>query len=115
MSPTTQILLTVLSSALASSGLWAYLNRKCMRSDAQTEMLIGLGHDRIISLGMKYIERGWITHDEYENLNKYLYTPYDKLGGNGSAKRIMKAVDRLEIRKSTIYNSTLILNKGEQK
>lgn len=105
MSPTTQILLTVLSSALASSGLWAFLNRQCVKRDAQTEMLIGLGHDRIISLGMKYIERNWITQDEYENLHLYLYSPYHKLGGNGSAERIMIEINKLEIRKSNIYNN----------
>ena len=63
-------------------------------------MLIGLGHDRIVYLGMKYIERGYITNDEYENLYEYLFKPYEKMGGNGSAKRIMDEVGRLPIRKS---------------
>lgn len=67
-------------------------------------MLIGLAHDRIIYLGMVYIERGYITQDEYENLYEYLYKPYKKLGGNGSAKRIMTEVDQLAIHKST-YNA----------
>ena len=61
-------------------------------------MLVGLGHDRIMFLGMHYIERGYITRDEYENLCEYLYNPYEKLGGNGSAKRIMAEVDKLPIR-----------------
>ena len=57
-------------------------------------MLIGLAHDRILYLGMSYLERGdWITGDEYENLHDYLYTPYAKLGGNGSARRVMLEVD----------------------
>ena len=47
-----------------------------------------------------YIERGWITQDEYENLNDYLYKPYFKMGGNGAAKRIMQEVDNLPIRKT---------------
>ena len=63
-------------------------------------MLIGLGHDRIMYLGICYIERGWITQDEYENLYKYLYKPYELMGGNGSAKRIMKEVEKLPIHKS---------------
>ena len=67
-------------------------------------MLIGLAHDRIIYLGMTYVERGYITQDEYENLYEYLYKPYEKLGGNGSAKRIMKEVNQLPIRKSTYAN-----------
>lgn len=95
-----QIILTVFSSVLASSGLWAYILKKTEKRDIKTRMLIGLGHDRIMYLGMCYIDRGWITQDEYENLYEYLYKPYELMGGNGSAKRIMKEVDKLEIRKS---------------
>ena len=59
------------------------------KKDIKTMMLIGLAHDRIIYLGMSYIERGWITNDEYENLHDYLYKPYEQMGGNGAAKRII--------------------------
>ena len=67
--------------------------------DAERKMLVGLAHDRIIHLGMVYIERGYVTQDEYENLNDYLYAPYEKMGGNGSAKRVIEEVRRLPIRK----------------
>lgn len=93
-----QIFITVISSVLASSGLWAFLMKRMDQKDTKTDMLVGLGHDRIMFLGMKYIERGWITNDEYENLYTYLYLPYVKLGGNGSAKRVMKEVDNLPIK-----------------
>ena len=95
MDPWLQTLLTVLGSVVASSGFWAYVQSKSNKNSAQTEMLIGLGHDRIVELGIEYIERGWITQEEYENLNDYLYKPYEKLGGNGSAKKIMDEVRRL--------------------
>lgn len=52
-------------------------------------------------LGMSYIDRGWITQDEYENLHDYLYKPYEKMGGNGSAKKVMSEVNKLPIHKST--------------
>lgn len=61
-------------------------------------MLKGLGHDRICYLGECYIQRGYITKDEYENLHDYLYLPYKKLGGNGTAERIMKEIDRLSLK-----------------
>jgi hypothetical protein len=93
-----QIVLTIFTSVLASSGLWAFLGSRLDRHSAEKEMLIGLGHDRIMYLGMRYIERGWITQDEYENLNTYLYEPYKKLGGNGSALRVMQEVNKLPIR-----------------
>lgn len=94
-----QIILTVFSSVLASSGLWAYIVKRAEKKDIKTQMLIGLGHDRIMYLGMCYIERGWITQDEYENLYAYLYKPYELMGGNGSAKRIMREVEKLPIHK----------------
>lgn len=94
-----QFMITVLGSVLASSGLWAFFAKKAERKDTKTEMLIGLAHDRIMSLGVFYIERGWITSDEYENLRVYLFEPYQKLGGNGSAARVMAEIDnKVEIR-----------------
>ena len=98
-----QIIIAVLSSILASSGLWAYFAKKAERKDVKTEMLLGLAHDRIMFLGMSYIERKWITSDEYEKLYEYLYKPYEKLGGNGSAQRVMNEVNKLPIHKSQ-YN-----------
>lgn len=93
-----QVVATIICSVLASSGLWAYIMKKSESKDAKTRMLIGLGHDRIVALGMGYIERGYITHDEYENLNDYLFVPYKEMGGNGSAERIMNEVKKLPIR-----------------
>ena len=61
-------------------------------------VLVGLAHDRIIHLGMVYIERGYVTQDEYENLQVYLYEPYEEMGGNGSARRVMEEVRKLPIR-----------------
>ena len=95
-----QLVITIICSVIASSGFWAYITKRAEKKDIKTEMLIGLGHDRIIFLGMMYIERGYITSDEYENLYEYLYKPYKKMGGNGSAERIMNEVNRLEIRSS---------------
>lgn len=79
--------------------IWALVGRRADRIDAERKMLVGLAHDRIIHLGMTYVQRGEITQDEYENLNDYLYAPYEKMGGNGSAKRVMEEVRRLPIRK----------------
>ena len=101
-----QILLTIFSSVLASSGLWAYITKRLEKKDVKTEMLMGVGHDRIMYLGMVYIERGYITSDEYENLYEYLYKPYEKMGGNGSAKRIMNEVNKLPIHKSQYKEET---------
>ncbi len=97
MSPWVEMLVTVFCSIFASSGLWAFLQKRRDRSDGKTKLLIGLAHDRIMQSAVYYIERGSITADEYENLYEYLYSPYKTLGGNGSAERLMKEVGKLHI------------------
>ena len=88
-----QILITALVSILASSGFWAFLSSRMSKNDSRTKLIVGLGHDRIVELGMRYLSRGnWITRDEYENLIDYLWIPYSECGGNGSAKRVVKEV-----------------------
>ena len=94
-----QIAVPLVAAVLTSSGLWAVVARRADKGDAQRKMLVGLAHDRIVHLGMGYVDRGYITQDEYENLNDYLYAPYEKMGGNGSAKRVMEEVRRLPMHK----------------
>ena len=94
-----QVAVPLVVAVLTSSGLWAVVAKRVDKGDTQRKMLVGLAHDRIIHLGMVYVDRGYITQDEYENLNDYLYTPYEKMGGNGSAKRVMEEVRKLPIRK----------------
>lgn len=92
-----ETVIAVVCAVIASGGFWTFLQSRLNKNDYKTKMLIGLAHDRIIYLGMTYIKRGEITKDEYENLHDYLYVPYEKLGGNGSAKRVMQEVDKLKI------------------
>lgn len=93
-----QMIVTIICSVLASSGLWAFISKRIDNRDAKTELLLGIAHDRIMFLGKSYIERGYITYDEYDNLYKYLYQPYLKNKGNGSAEKIMNKVEKLPIR-----------------
>lgn len=94
-----QIVVPLAVAVLTSSGLWALVSKRADKNDAERKMLVGLAHDRITHLGMEYLTRGYITQDEYENLNDYLYQPYEKMGGNGSAKRIMEEVRKLPIKR----------------
>lgn len=91
-----KIIITVAGSVLASSGLWTFITLKMNKKDASHSMLVALGHDRIMALGTAYVKRNEITPDEIENI-EMLYVPYEKMGGNGSAKRMMEAVHRLPV------------------
>ena len=90
------IIVTAVISALTSSGFMSLiiylLQRRDKKKDledanssAQTRMLIGLGHDRVISLTDRYVRRGSITLKEKRNL-EFLYGPYRDMGGNGDCK-----------------------------
>lgn len=88
---------TILITLIGSAGFWGYLDARRTKKSANTRLLVGIAHDRIVFLGMKYVERGYITSDEYENLSDYLYAPYAEAGGNGSAKRVMEEVRKLPL------------------
>jgi hypothetical protein len=92
-----ELVITLLTSFAASSGFWLFIAKKNEVKDLSRKLLIGLAHDRIVCLSLKYIELGQITQDEYENLCEYLYTPYIEMGGNGAVKRLMQEVDKLPI------------------
>lgn len=94
---TGQIIITIITALLASSGLWAFLGKKLERNNSERELLVGIGHVELVFFGMQYIERGWITRDEYETLQE-LYKPYVKLGGNGSGTKIMNEIEHLPIK-----------------
>lgn len=103
MEPWLLAALTIVGSVGASSGFWAYLQKRDTQKSATTQLLLGLAHDRIIFLGMKYLDRGWITKDEYEDFIKYLWNPYSSFGGNGLAEKIMADVQKLNIRSDAAY------------
>ena len=113
MNQTVQVIVSILCSVIASSGFWAYVLKRHDKHDASRKMLLGLGHNQIMTLGMSYIQRGEITQNEYENLRKYLYEPYVEMGGNGSAERIMREVDKLRI-VPDIYGTQEVNQNGTQ-
>ena len=92
-----QMGLTSIVAISASSGFWAFILHKSNVRSAETHLMMGLAYDKVMSKGSTYIDRGWVTRDEYEDLRKYFYDPYKALGGNGVAERIMQGVSELPI------------------
>lgn len=92
----------IIIAVFASTGLWSFISmlvqRYMERKSDYAMMMRGLGHDRICYLGECYIKRGCITRDEYENLVDYLYDPYRKLGGNGTAEKVINEVKQLPLK-----------------
>lgn len=96
--PILTIVAGIVTSLITSQGLWNHISTKSRKDSAEADLLLGLGHTRIMNLCGKYIKRGWITPEEYEDLITYLYKPYLELGGNGTVKKMVEnEINRLPI------------------
>ena len=98
-----KMLITVVCSVVASGGFWSYLQARREKKDAKTKLLLGLAHDRIMSLAALYTSRGYITQDEYENFHDYLYVPYHDSNGNGTGTKAMAEVERLPMHEHPLH------------
>ena len=86
---------TILCTVVASNGLWAFITQWIDKRTGRDKLLMGLAYSEIINRAEQYIARGYITTDEYNELDHYLYEPYKKRGGNGTAARLMEKVKLL--------------------
>lgn len=93
-----QIIVPIIIGILASSGFWAYMERKTQKKTLERELLMAVARDRIVRLSRGYLDRAWIGQEEFEDLS-LLYQSYSAMGGNGSAKRMMSQVDKLPMRR----------------
>lgn len=90
-----ELIVTIICAVFSSNGVWALIEKRREKKDSKVRMILGLGHDRIIHLCKFYLEQGWISTDDFENLYEYLYLPYKAMGGNGTAQKLMERVEKL--------------------
>ena len=93
-----KFIVAVILAFIASSGFWGIILYRMQKKDNLTKLVLGLAHQEIIRTCLVYIQRGYITKDEYEDLFKYLYKPYEALGGNGTAGKFIAEVEKLPIK-----------------
>ena len=71
-------------------------DKEAENDSAQSRMLLGLGHDKILHLTDKIVRRGAITLKEKRNL-EFLSQPYFDLGGNGDCRIGYDACQKLPV------------------
>ena len=102
-----ELFISLAVAIFGSTGLWSLvqylIQRRDTRESAESQLIKGLAHDRICSLGEKYIKQGFITQNQYNNINDYLYQPYRRLKVNGTAEKIMEEVKALPIQPEGDY------------
>lgn len=85
-----------ITALLGGSGIWAWARTRSERNDSEDRLLLQVAKNQLVSQGRKYLKRGYITMDEYEEYESE-YQVYSALGGNGLARRVFKQVDDLPI------------------
>ena len=85
-----------ITALLGGSGIWAWVNAKSERNDTEDKLLLQVAKSQLVDQGRRYLKRGYITMDEYEEY-EFEYRVYSNLGGNGLARRVFKQVDDLPI------------------
>lgn len=91
-------LIAAIGGVLGTSGIWTFIEKKTRMNSAHSRLLMGLAYDKIVTIGLSYIQRRWVSKDEYEEYLKYLVEPYKEMGGNGVAERIAAEVATLPFR-----------------
>ena len=96
------IIVTLAVAVFGSTGFWTWLMNRNKKKTAEARLIMGLAYSEIINRSERYIKRGYIETEEYNELNKYLYQPYREMGGNGTAEKLMKEVQQLPTSKEEI-------------
>ena len=107
-----QELITLIVAMFASTGFWAFARTVyehiCEKKreaknkvdpkliDDIRKALLGVMHTMIFSLGHEYLAQDEITLEQYDNFF-VLYNPYEKLGGNGTGKRLKNEIVRRKL------------------
>ena len=90
-----EVLTTIGVAIFGSSGFWLLIQKIIERKSALRQMVLGIGYERLVSACKKHLNAGWISAEELEDLDKYLYQPYIAMGGNGTAEHLFGRVVNL--------------------
>lgn len=84
----------LITTVLSGPGIWAWAKTRTQRNNDEAQLLLHVSKNQLVAQGREYLNRGYITMDEYEEYEAE-YQVYAALGGNGLARRIFEQVDEL--------------------
>ena len=73
-----EVVIAIVGGMLGSTGLWQLIQYFLNKNSGEMDL-----------------RQGYIEVEELDELKKYLYEPYRKLGGNGAGEMIMSKVEKL--------------------
>lgn len=91
------MVITIAVALISSSGIWGLFSLALKKKNDTTKLMIGVAQHLIVRESVRLLEQGYMSTDDYKNVNKGLYEPYKQLGGNGLAEKMMSDVSNLPI------------------
>lgn len=74
--------------------LFAFMKNKFAKQKALENGMKALLHDKLFQESKIYIERGWVSFEELDNLS-YVYNAYHELHGNSTGTTAFEEVSKL--------------------
>lgn len=95
----------LLTTVLSWPGFLAWSKTRKEHDSSIDKLLLRVAKNQLVSQGREYLNRGYITMDEYEEYESE-YKVYTVMGGNGLARRIFEQVDDLPMLPNGINGRT---------
>ena len=119
MNITAETVSTIVVAMFASTGFWALVNNVYQnmrdKKSVERQALLGLLHEQLMYKCNYFIKMGYISAQDFEDLEKYIYSPYRALGGNGTGERIWSEVCRLPMDKRKNTRPVEVERRGSEK
>lgn len=85
----------------ASAGFWSFITRWLDKRSQKTKAMLSVLYLGVKMSCGKLLEQGYANTEEIEDIEKYLFEPYEAMGGNGTAKMLMDKVKLLPNKKES--------------
>lgn len=95
---TAGIIVSIVVAIFGSTGFWNWLMNRGKKKSAESKLLMGIAYSQIISLCESYLKKGFVSTNEFHELEHYLYMPYSAMGGNGTAEKLYEDVKKLKVK-----------------
>ena len=95
----------LLTTVLSCPGFLVWSKTREKHDSSVDKLLLQVAKNQLVSQGREYLNRGYITMDEYEEYESE-YQVYTVMGGNGLARRIFEQVDDLPMVPNSIDGRT---------
>ena len=86
---------TILVGIFGSMGFWSYMSEKRSKKSIERAAIQCVLFMAIKMSCKTCLRRGWVNTEEIEDIEKYMFEPYEKMGGNGTAKLLMEKIKSL--------------------